>query len=119
MKTLPFGVLLILCSFATQAATFGSTILESPLTVGRIYQGHTAVVYVTFLGGTMAGCVNNGGYVRSSWQAAGPINEDATDRLLSLLLMAKAQNLTLEVRYRVNSQGTGWDKCSIDAVYLY
>lgn len=113
--------LLMIFTLDSLAATFGSTVVVSPMKVVRIYQGYGNVTYVTFSGTTMAGCSANGGYLRPTWTAAngGALNVETGNRMLSVLLAAKSQNLSLEVRFRVNSDGTGWDKCSIDGLYLF
>ena len=101
-------------------ASFGSTVVVSPVTVSRIYQG-TGLTYVTFSGTTLPGCANNGGYLRPTWASAngGAVDHEMANRMLAVLLAGKAQDLSMEVRFRVNSAGTGWDSCSIDGLYLF
>lgn len=33
-------------------------------------------------------------------------------------MMAKSMDAVVEVRYRVNQTGTGWDKCAIDGIWV-
>lgn len=122
MKVLKYLLLAspLLVPALTCAASFGALQMASPVTVNRLYQGYSDATFVTFTGSTLTGCPNNGGYLRPTWLAAnGVLNHETADRMLSVLLTAKAQDLELEVRYRVNSSGTGWDTCSIDGIYLY
>ncbi|MCP5079807.1 MAG: hypothetical protein GY951_17365 [Psychromonas sp.] len=101
-------------------ADFGSVQYANPLTVNRIYQG-TGATYVTYSGATLSGCSNNGGYLQPTWSTAngGAVNDAAANRMLSILLSSKAIGTTMEVRYKVNDVGTGWDKCAITGIYLH
>lgn len=121
----PLSILICLglstCFFVTSAsASFGPQVVVSPVEVKRIYQG-IGPTYVTFSGAVMPGCANNGGYLKPSWPLAngGVVEDEYTDRMLSILISAKAQSLSLEVRFTVNDASTGWASCSIHGVYLY
>jgi len=116
---------LILCVImlfisAKSFAQFGPQKMVDHVTVNRIFQGND-VVYVTFSGATLEGCANNGGYLGPSWATAngGEVYDSATNRMLSMLLSAKVQKGKMEVRYGVNSTGTGWNNCVINAIYLH
>lgn len=43
---------------------------------------------------------------------------DLSNRQLSTLLFAKATGATVSIYYRVNSTGSGWDKCAIDSIWI-
>ena len=119
-RLIVFGLFLFF-TFKAEAATFGDQLIVTPVKVARIYQGWSSGVYVTFTGAPLLGCAgSSGGYLRPSWSAAnGSVDNATTDRMLSVLLFAKSVDQNVEVRYRVNSDGTGWDKCSIEGIYLH
>lgn len=102
-------------------ASFGSQVVVGNVKVQTIFRGAYGPAYVTFTPSTLTGCNGNyGGYLSSMWPEAiswTPDNAAPQDQL-ALLMFAKAINATLEVRFRVNSQGTGWDKCAIDAIWI-
>jgi hypothetical protein len=104
------------------AASFGSQQVVGGLKVQSIFKGYDGAIYVTFTPSNLAGCNGSyGGYLTSTWSEAlvgTPELLDAAKMQLSMLLSAKAMDATLEVRYRVNTAGTGWDKCTIDAIWL-
>ena len=81
-----------------------------------------SAIYVTFVPAILAGCNSSyGGYLSSTWPDAMvglPSDPTAPGAQLALLLSAKAMVSILEVRYLVNTTGTGWDKCAIDALWL-
>ena len=105
------------------AETFGAQKMAQPLDVVRIFTGGTSPVFIQFSGTSMTGCSgDNGGYLKPSWLAANNnvFDHKGTDRLLSVLLYAKATKTKVEVRYRLNtSNPTGWNNCVIEAVYTY
>jgi len=104
------------------AASFGSQQLAYNVRVSSIFKGAYGAIYVTFTPSSLTGCNGNyGGYLTSTWSdanAGNPADPDAPRMQLSMLLAAKAMDSPLEVRFRVNSAGTGWDKCAIDAVWV-
>jgi hypothetical protein len=103
------------------AQSFGAMQVVAGVRVASVFHGHIGPTYVTFTPASLAGCnANAGGYLSTLWPSAmgGPIDSHAHGTQIALLLMAKATNATVEVRYRINSQGTGWDKCTIDAIFL-
>ena len=103
-------------------AAFGSQQLAYNVRVQSIFKGAYGAIYVTFSPSSLTGCNGNyGGYLTSTWpeaNAGNPSDPDAPRMQLSMLLTAKAMDSPLEVRFRVNSAGTGWDKCAIDAVWV-
>lgn len=104
------------------AATFGSQQIAYNVKVASIFKGSYGAIYVTFAPSLLTGCNGNyGGYLTSTWSeasAGSPSDLDAAKMQFALLLSAKAADSPMEVRFRVNSSGTGWDKCAIDAVWL-
>ena len=114
------AVLLLTVTGLARADTFGSLVVVSPVTVTRIYQG-TGPTYVRFTGADMPGCISNGGYLKPTWAGAngGSVDHDTANKMLSLLLYAKSQDLQMEVRFRVNDNPTGWNSCSIDGIWLF
>lgn len=111
-----------ICSAPAIAATFGSMQLVNNVRIASIFKGHYGPVYVTFTPATLTGCNGNyGGYLTSTWSEAmvgQPTDTFSPAMQFSLLLAARAVDSPLEVRYRVNSTGTGWDKCTIDAIWV-
>jgi hypothetical protein len=109
-------------AISASAATFGSMQIVNGVRVHSIFKGSYGAVYVTFTPSNLTGCNGNyGGYLSSTWPDAmvgSPTDATAPQAQLALLLSAKAMDSTLEVRYRVNTTGTGWDKCAIDAIWL-
>lgn len=103
------------------AASFGSMQLVSGVRVASIFRGASGPAYITFTPAILTGCSSaNGGYLTAMWPEAitGTPDTTAAKDQLALLMHAKATDATLEIRYRINSQGTGWDKCAIDAVWV-
>jgi hypothetical protein len=100
-----------------QAQTFGTLQLVSDVSVQRIFSGQSST-FVTF--SSLPGCVTNGGYVTVSWPPAnnGAVDEHRTKQIVAALLFAKATGTLMEVRYRINNAPTGWDSCTVDAVFL-
>jgi hypothetical protein len=90
--------------------------------VHSIYKGASGAIYVTFTPALLTGCNGNyGGYLTSTWpEAMGstPPEAGAAQMQLALVLAAKAQESTMEVRYRINTTGTGWNKCAIDGIWV-
>ena len=99
------------------AETFGAVQLVPNVSVQRIFSGQSAT-FVTF--SSLPGCAPNGGYITVSWPAAngGVVDENRTKQMVATLLFAKATGTLMEVRYRLNNAPTGWDGCTIDAVFL-
>jgi hypothetical protein len=99
------------------AETFGSVQLVANVSVQRIFSGQ-GTTFVTF--SSLPGCPTNGGYITVSWPAAnnGVLDENRTKQIVATLLFAKARETLMEVRYRINNAPTGWDGCTIDAVFL-
>ena len=104
------------------AATFGTQQVVAGLRVRSIFKGHFGAIYVTFSPSSLTGCNGSyGGYLTSTWSEAlvgEPADANAPSMQLSILLTAKTTDAPVEVRYRVNTSGTGWDKCTIDAIWL-
>lgn len=100
-------------------AGFGPQKTVENAEVSRIYQG-TGATFVTFSGASLPECASHGGYLQPSWSEAngGSINDAATGRMLSTILAAKAMSAEMQVRYKVNDAGTGWNKCAITGIYL-
>lgn len=108
-------------TFAAPAFTAsGSTVVIDNVKASRLFVGINNT-YVTFSGNTLPGCRGNGGYVTSTWAEAsgGTADPMHAGLLVSGFLTAKAHGYSMEVRYRVNSQGTGWSDCAIDNIYLH
>jgi hypothetical protein len=105
-----------------QAQSFGSQVIVSGVKVQSIFKGSYGPVYLTFSPSNLTGCNGSyGGYLGSTWPEAivgQPPDPDAARMQVSILMLAKASNATLEVRYRVNTLGTGWDRCTIDSVWI-
>jgi hypothetical protein len=103
-------------------APFGSQQIVNGVRVHSIFKGSYGAVYVTFTPSLLTGCNSNyGGYLSSTWSEAmvgSPQDPDSPKMQLALLMAAKAMDSTLEVRYRVNTTGTGWDRCAIDAIWV-
>lgn len=103
------------------AATFGPMQLAYNVRVASIFRGAYGPAYVTFTPAILTGCNGNyGGYLSAGWAEAISWTPDpaAAKDQLALLMLAKATDAPLEVRFRVNTSGTGWDKCAIDAVWV-
>jgi len=106
---------------AASAAPFGSQVIVSGVKVNSIYRGAYGPAYVTFTPFLLTGCNGNyGGYLSATWQEAISWTPDpaAAKDQLAILMIAKATEAPLEVRFRVNQTGTGWDKCAIDSVWI-
>ena len=102
-------------------AAFGSTVVVGNVKVQSIYRGAYGPAYVTFAPANLPGCNGSaGGYLSSMWSEAINWTPDpgAAKDQLALLALAKATDATVEVRFRVNSLGTGWDRCAIDAIWV-
>jgi hypothetical protein len=103
------------------AASFGPLVVVGPVKVQSIFRGAYGPAYVTFTPSLLTGCNGNyGGYLSSMWSEAisWTPDVDAPKDQLALLMLAKSTDANVEVRFRVNSQGTGWDKCAIDAIWI-
>jgi hypothetical protein len=104
------------------AATFGPQVSVSNVKVKNIWSGRYGPNYITFEPATLTGCHNlAGGYLSSTWadgMADLPNEPDLSNRQLSLLLFAKATDASVSIYYRVNSSGSGWDKCTIDSIWI-
>ena len=112
---LPLSVLPVFAS-----VVLGPVTVSGQTTVDTIYTG-VGPTYVTFRTSSMAGC--NGkqaGYLLPTWASAmgGTANQEEGNRMLSVLLAAKTTNANIKVNFRVNSNGTGWDKCAISGITL-
>ena len=102
-------------------AAFGSQVVVGNVKVSSIFRGAYGPAYVTFTPAHLAGCNGGaGGYLSATWSEAISWTPDPTAAKdqLALLALAKATDATVEVRYRVNSIGTGWDRCAIDAIWV-
>jgi hypothetical protein len=102
-------------------AAFGTQQIVGGVKVQSIFRGAYGPAYVTFTPSSLAGCNGNyGGYLSASWPEAisWPADSSAAKEQLAMLMMAKATDAVLEVRFRVNLSGTGWDKCAIDAIWV-
>lgn len=111
------------CLLAANAAfaAFGAQIIVGNVKVSSIFRGAYGPAYVMFTPANLPGCNSNaGGYLSSMWSEAisWPADPAAPKDQLALLALAKATDATVEVRYRVNSLGTGWDRCAIDAIWV-
>lgn len=101
------------------SAPFGSMLIVNNVKVVSIFRGAYGPAYVTFTPATLTGCNGNyGGYLSSMWSEVMTPDPSAAKDQLALLMLAKSTDATLEVRYRVNQTGTGWDKCAIDAIWV-
>lgn len=118
------GVLsLVAVASIAYAATFGAQISASNVKVKNIWSGRYGASYITFEPATLTGCHSAaGGYLSSTWSEGmadlGAGQPDLSNRQLSTLMFAKATGSTLSIYYRVNSSGTGWDKCAIDSIWI-
>lgn len=104
-----------------EAAPFGTQQVVGSMKVQSVFKGYYGPIYVTFTPSNLPGCNGGyGGYLTATWEEAlgGPPQDLDVKSQLSVLLMAKAMDSTVEVRYRVNTTGTGWDRCTIDAIWL-
>jgi hypothetical protein len=120
-------VLLGLCAFCIKsphaiAQSFGGLQIASNVKVATVFSGAGGPTFVQFTPAILTGCSgNNGGYLTTLWPAALGASVPDTQRhatQIAMLLTAKATDSLLEVRYRVNASGTGWDNCAIDAIWL-
>jgi hypothetical protein len=120
LATLAAAVSLLTASLAF-AASFGPQVVVGNVKVQSVFRGAYGPIYVTFTPSNLTGCNGNyGGYLTSTWPEAISWTPDpaAPKDQLTLLLLAKATDATVEVRFRVNTTGTGWDKCTIDAIWV-
>jgi hypothetical protein len=117
-------VIAIALSPDAPAQSFGATQVVGGLRVASIFHGAIGPTYVTFTPASLAGCSSNaGGYLSTLWSPAMTALGATTDShkhatQMGLLLSAKATGSIVEVRYRINSQGGGWDNCAIDAIWV-
>jgi hypothetical protein len=126
MTNLRLGKVLVaftlILSAPSFSASFGSQQLAYNVRVSSVFKGAYGAIYVTFNPSSLTGCNGNyGGYLTSTWSeasAGNPSDPDAPRMQLAMLLAAKAMDSPLEVRFRVNATGTGWDKCTIDAIWV-
>jgi hypothetical protein len=101
------------------AQTFGAMQIVGGVHVASMFHGHVGPTYVSFTPATLVGCnANTGGYLSTSWSSVMTPDPHSHAVQIAMLLAAKAADSTVEVRYRINSQGTGWDKCTIDAIWV-
>ena len=106
------------------SVSLGAILEVSNVKVDTIYAG-AGPIYVKFDTSSMTGCnVASSGYLKPLWESAvksenpnAEISEEAGNRMLSVLLSAKATNTPVKVYYQVNSKGTGWNKCAIYGVF--
>jgi len=123
-RVLPLCAALVsacMCAGLASAAPFGSQVIVGNVRVHSIFRGAYGPVYVTFTPSSLTGCNGNyGGYLSSMWSEAINWTPDpaAGKDQLALLMLAKSTDAVVEVRYRVNQTGTGWDKCAIDAIWV-
>jgi hypothetical protein len=113
------GLALLLLALRADAA-FGPQQIFDNVTLARVFSGASAT-YVQF-SANLPGCNGPGGYLSPGWplaSATGAVDEARNSQMVATLLFAKASDVTMEVRYRVNSAGSGWDNCAIDAIYLH
>jgi hypothetical protein len=116
-----FGVAGVTLMANLAYAAFGSLVVVCGVKVSSIFRGAYGPAYVTFTPAHLSGCNGGaGGYLSSMWSEAisWPADPAAAKDQLALLALAKATDATVEVRYRVNSIGTGWDRCAIDAIWV-
>ncbi len=102
-------------------AAFDTQQVAANVKVKSIYRGYYGEVYVTFAPAILALCSSNeGGYLTSSWPEARGANTDpvAAKDQMAMLMSAKATDATIDVYYRKNLAGTGWNNCAIDAIFL-
>ena len=113
-------ILLGTCLSQSTFAAFGSQKVVENASVNSIQQG-SSTTFVTFSGVAMPECAGSGGYLQPTWADAngGVVNDAATGRMLSIILSAKAMGTKMQVVYRVNDVGTGWNKCTITSVHSY
>jgi hypothetical protein len=115
------GVASVLMLASVAHAAFGSQVVVGNVKVSSIFRGASGPAYVTFTPANLPGCNGSaGGYLSSMWSEAiswAPDPAAGKDQL-ALLMMAKSTDASVEVRYRVNSTGTGWDRCAIDAIWV-
>jgi hypothetical protein len=115
------GVASALMLTSVAHAAFGSQVVVGNVKVSSIFRGAYGPAYVTFTPANLPGCNGSaGGYLSSMWSEAISWTADAAapKDQLALLALAKATDAVVEVRYRVNSIGTGWDRCAIDAIWV-
>ncbi|WP_046005673.1 hypothetical protein [Pseudoalteromonas rubra] len=114
------------CTLFFSCFALGSVSFEAPRVsryqlVEQISTG-TGATYVTFKKATLTGCAEDkGGYLQPTWAEAmgGEPKHHEGDRMLSLLLTAKATNSEVfEVVYHVNKNGTGRNKCAISSITI-
>jgi hypothetical protein len=105
------------CPSLLHAQTFGAMQLVQNVSVQRIFSSQFQT-FVTF--SSLPGCATNGGYITVSWPPAngGAVDENRHKQIVATLLFAKGTETLMEVRYRINTAPTGWDGCTIDAVFL-
>jgi hypothetical protein len=114
----------IASSSDASSQSFGSTRVVGGLRVASVFHGAWGPTYVTFAPASLTGCSSNeGGYVSTLWPPAmaalgGNVDTHKHSVQVALLMSAKAAGSIVEVRYRINGQGSGWDKCAIDAIWV-
>jgi len=103
------------------AAPFGPQVIVGNVKVQSVFRGAYGPAYVTFTPANLAGCNGGyGGYLSSMWPEAISWTPDpaAARDQLAMLLFAKSTDAIVEVRFRVNTTGTGWDRCAIDGIWV-
>ncbi|WP_125559876.1 hypothetical protein [Pseudoalteromonas rubra] len=120
IKSLSTCTLFFSC-FALGGISFEAPKVSRYQFVEQISTG-TGATYVIFEKATLTGCADDkGGYLQPTWGEAmgGAPKHNEGDRMLSLLLTAKATNSeVVEVVYHVNKNGTGRNKCAISSITI-
>lgn len=80
--------------------------------VGHIYTTVTGYIFVYFGSNSLPECHGGRGAVLPAGANGGQ------EKILSMLLSAKAAGQTVQVFYNINDGATGWSMCSIEAIYL-
>jgi hypothetical protein len=97
-------------------------VTTSPATIKDIFLGSGKIIYIQFNEPNLPGCyLSMGGYITSSWPDAnnGVYDDVASNRILATLLFSKANNVAMDVYYRINDSGNGWSECAIDNIYIH
>jgi hypothetical protein len=119
------GCAMGVCAFASSiaiAASFNAQVGASNVKIQSIFSGRYGPTYITFTSASLTGCyLGVGGYLSSTWPEAMldvPADPEISKRQLSTVMLAKSMDATLTIYYRVNTSGTGWDKCAIDSIWI-
>lgn len=114
------AILLIMALPFNAMASFGTMQVHGPVQITSMFTGSAGSVFITF-SMVLPGCGTvAGGYLTPTWPAAnsGVSDEPRASRMISNILFARAMEKNVEIRYRVNSAGSGWDNCAVDAVWV-